>query len=119
MPIEQMNISLPPRMARFIRGKVKAGQYTNASEVVRDAVRHMQEAEAAKKDRQALLDDDFEVRITAGEREDIRRRVQQGVKDLEDGRFEEFDAEGLRQHFAGVTERGKKRLATGVKRPSK
>ena len=49
MPIEQMNISLPPKMARFIRGKVKAGQYTNASEVVRDAVRHMQEAEAARK----------------------------------------------------------------------
>ena len=107
MPIEQMNISLPPRMARFIRGKVKAGQYTNASEVVRDAVRHMQEAEAAKKDRPALLDD-FEVRVAAGEREDIRRRVQQGVKDLEEDRFEEFDADGLRQHFAGIAERGKK-----------
>ena len=47
MPIEQMNISLPPKMARFIRGKVKAGAYTNASEVVRDAVRHMQELEIA------------------------------------------------------------------------
>jgi len=54
MPIEQMNISLPPKMARFIRGKVKDGQYTNASEVVRDAVRHMQETEAARSAR-ALL----------------------------------------------------------------
>ena len=49
MPIEQMNISLPPRMARFIRGKVKAGEYTNASEVVRDAVRHMQAVEEDRK----------------------------------------------------------------------
>jgi putative addiction module CopG family antidote len=34
-----MNISLSPQMTRFIRGKVKAGEYTDASEVVRDAVR--------------------------------------------------------------------------------
>jgi putative addiction module CopG family antidote len=54
MPIEQMNISLPPKMARFIRSKVKAGDYPNASEVVRDAVRHMQEIEAARNDRYAL-----------------------------------------------------------------
>ena len=88
MPIEQMNISLPPRMARFIRGKVKAGQYTNASEVVRDAVRHMQEAEAVRKEQ-----------LTASEYKDIRQRVQQGVKDFEEGRYEEFDEDGLRQHF--------------------
>jgi len=44
MAIEQMNISLSPQMARFIRGKVKTGQYSNISEVVRDAVRHMQES---------------------------------------------------------------------------
>jgi antitoxin ParD1/3/4 len=108
MPIEQMNISLPPRMARFIRGKVKAGQYTNASEVVRDAVRHMQEAEAVRKEQ-----------LTTSEYKDIRQRVQQGVKDLEEGRYEEFDEDGLRQHFAGIAERGKKRLAAGVKRSSK
>jgi len=95
-------------MARFIRGKVKAGQYTNASEVVRDAVRHMQEAEAVRKEQ-----------LTASEYKDIRQRVQQGVKDFEEGRYEEFDEDGLRQHFAGIAERGKKRLASGVKRSSK
>jgi putative addiction module CopG family antidote len=56
MPIEQMNISLPPKTARFIRGKVKAVHYTCASEVVRDAVRHMQEGEAAKSNRALLAD---------------------------------------------------------------
>ena len=112
MPIEQMNISLPPRMARFIRGKVKAGEYTNASEVVRDAVRHMQEAEAFKKERRALLTEDFDAQLTAEERDSVRHSVQQGIKDLEEGRYEEFDEDGLKQHFAGIVQRGTKRLAT-------
>jgi len=63
-------------MARFIRGKVKKGEYTNISEVVRDAVRRLQEAEAAKAE--TLL------------------RVRQGLKDIDSGRYEEFDAAGLR-----------------------
>ncbi len=46
MAVEQMNISLSPKMARFIRRKVKTGSYTNISEVVRTAVRRMQEEEA-------------------------------------------------------------------------
>ncbi len=95
MPIEQMNISLPPKMARFIRGKVKDGQYTNASEVVRDAVRHMQETEAARSER-ALLGE-FEARLPVAEREDIRRSVKRGIKDMEAGRFEEYDAQGMRR----------------------
>jgi putative addiction module CopG family antidote len=44
MPIEHLTISLSPRMARFIRGKVKNGDQTDASEVVRDAVRRLQAA---------------------------------------------------------------------------
>src|ERR1035441_2999441 len=32
MAVEQMNLSLSPRMARFIRGKVKNGEDTNMSE---------------------------------------------------------------------------------------
>jgi putative addiction module CopG family antidote len=109
MPIEQMNISLPPQMAKFIRSKVKAGRYTDASEVVRDAVRHMQEAEDDKKAR--LLDSDLEASLTARERVDIRERVQKGVDDLKEGRFEAFDEEGIERYFAGIGERGKKRLA--------
>ena len=94
MPIEQMNISLPPKMARFIRGKVKAGRYTNASEVVRDAVRHMQETEAARSER-ALLSE-FEGHLPVTSREEIRRSVKRGIRDIEAGRFEEYDAKGLR-----------------------
>jgi putative addiction module CopG family antidote len=93
MPIEQMNISLSPQMARFIRGKVKKGEYTNASEVVRDAVRHLQAAETAKSERAMLAD--FEAHLSESEREDISRSVQRGIEDIEAGRFEEHDADSL------------------------
>lgn len=119
MPIEQMNVSLPPRMARFIRRKVKAGEYTNASEVVREAVRHMQEAEAAKKDQPAPRSTDLTPPLTIEERESVRNSVQRGVKDFEEGRYRDLDEPGLKQHFAGISVRGKKRLApSGAKRRS-
>ena len=94
MAIEQMNVSLPPKMARFIRGKVRNGEYTNMSEVVRDAVRRMQEAEATKSARTWLTD--LEAGLTQGEREGIRRGVRQGIKDIEEGRYEVYNADGLR-----------------------
>ena len=99
MATEQMNVSMPPEMARYIRDRVKAGAYSNASEAVRDAIRHMQDA-----------DSDRELELTAAERQSIRKGIKQGVKDFEEGRYEEFDAEGLRKYFADIGERGRKRL---------
>jgi antitoxin ParD1/3/4 len=94
MPIEQMNISLSPQMARFIRGKVKKGQYTNASEVMRDAVRRMQEADASRTER--LLLSDFESGLTKAERKSIGDGVRQGIADIDARRYEEYDTTGLR-----------------------
>ena len=94
MAIEQMNVSLSPQMARFIRGKVKKGDYTNISEVMRDAIRRMQEAEAEKTDRAGLAS--FEAALPVGERESIQRGVRQGIKDIEEGRYDEYDADGLK-----------------------
>jgi len=76
MPIEQMNIPLSSRMARFIRSKVKKGDYTNASEVVRNAVRRLQVDESAGNYRAQPAD--FETHLPAVERDDIRRSVQRG-----------------------------------------
>jgi putative addiction module CopG family antidote len=87
MAREEATTSLPPKMARFIRSKVKAGDYTNASEVVRDAVRHMQEAEVFKNERHALLASDPDM-LTGDERESVQQSVQRGVKDFEEGRYQ-------------------------------
>jgi hypothetical protein len=39
---------------------------------------------------------DFEMHLSESEREDIGRSVQRGIDDIEAGRFEEYDADGLR-----------------------
>lgn len=101
-----MNISLPPQMARFIRNKVEAGDYTNASEVVRDAVRHMQDA-----DRTERLTIAAELRdLDPKERKRAKAGIQRGLDDLEAGRYREFDEGELRAHFEGMGKRLRKRI---------
>jgi putative addiction module CopG family antidote len=112
MPVEQMNISLSPQMARFIRGKVKSGEYTNASEVVRDAVRRMQESDAARKERTLA---EFESHLTKAQRDNIRRGVEEGIKDIEGGRYEDYDAGGLRHLAKELVDASAKKVAGSSK----
>lgn len=44
-----MNINFPPVDEEYIRHKIEAGFYSNATELVRDAVRRLREAEEAEK----------------------------------------------------------------------
>jgi antitoxin ParD1/3/4 len=44
-----MNISLTPKLEGFVKAKVKSGDYNNASEVIREALRVLQEREADRK----------------------------------------------------------------------
>lgn len=41
-----MDIALPAKLENFVHAQVRAGRYLDAQEVVRDAVRRMQEADA-------------------------------------------------------------------------
>ena len=101
MPIEQMNISLPPKMARFIRGKVKAGDYTNASEVVLDAVRHMQEVDAARNDRRALAVTDDPDGASA--------EVREGYAAIKRGEYTDIDGDDeLKAYFSKARDRATK-----------
>jgi hypothetical protein len=61
---------------------------------IRDAVRHMQEAEAMKQDRALLAN--FEDGLPKAERAGIRRGVRQGMKDISAGRYHGYDADGLK-----------------------
>lgn len=40
-----MNVSLTPKLAEFVKAQVKTGDYNNASEVVRTALRLLKEQE--------------------------------------------------------------------------
>jgi putative addiction module CopG family antidote len=108
MAIEQMNISLSPQMARFIRGKVKKGQYSNISEVVRDAVRHMQEVES-QKERASWAE--FESGLSPTQREGIRSAVARGIEDMEKGRFKDYDEDGLRALAKELVDASRRKLA--------
>ncbi len=54
-------------------------------------------------------------RINEGEpwtKETLKKAIQVGIDDLEQGRFKEYDEAGLDKMFAGIKRRGMKRLAT-------
>lgn len=42
-----MNVSLTPKLEKFVKAQVKSGDFNNASEVVREALRLLQERKAA------------------------------------------------------------------------
>jgi antitoxin ParD1/3/4 len=44
--MDQMNVSITDRLVTFVRKKVKSGRYNNASEVVREALRRMEDEDA-------------------------------------------------------------------------
>jgi putative addiction module CopG family antidote len=45
-PMDQMSVSITDRLAGYVRKKVKSGRYNNASEVVREALRRMEDEDA-------------------------------------------------------------------------
>ncbi len=60
-----MNVSLTPELDRYGHGKVATGRYGSASEVVREALRTMQERDEIK--------------------EALRQKIELGMVDLERG----------------------------------
>lgn len=75
-----MNVSLTPALEKFVQNKVKKGGYQSASEVVREALRVMGEAE----------------KMEAIERASIRRKIELGYQQAVRGELldgdEVFDA---------------------------
>ena len=69
------NISLTPEQDAFIDEVLKAGQYRNASEAVRDAIRALQQRRA----------------IDALKLERMRQSIDTGLADLDRGDYEDID----------------------------
>ena len=59
-----MNVSLTPKLENFVKSKVKTGDYNNASEVVREALRLLQKEDDATHDRKVAR---------------LRRAIQAGI----------------------------------------
>jgi antitoxin ParD1/3/4 len=82
-----MNVSLTPELERLVNQKVQSGMYSSASEVVREALRLLNEQEELR--RRKL--------------EDLRKELQIGLDQLDRG-------EGVPLDIAKIKSRLRKRL---------
>ena len=75
-----MNVSLTPELEAYVQSRVKSGQYTSASEVVREALRlHISHDPFANLDPV-----------------EVRKAIQEGVEDVKAGRVHEWNPEELK-----------------------
>ena|ERR1700676_3889084 len=110
--MDQMNVSITDRLVGYVRKKVKSGRYNNASEVVREALRRMEDEDAravrlAKPSAEDILTD-----LTEQQIDGIRQRVRASIEAVEAGEYTEYEGrEGLEKLADGVKARGRKPLA--------
>lgn len=95
-----MNINLNDHFENFIEERIKSGQYNSASEVVRDALRLLEEQE----------------QIRAMKMQALKAEIQKGLDDLQQGRYSTYSDETLGEFFEDVKKRGRERLAAKKKR---
>jgi antitoxin ParD1/3/4 len=64
--IQIMNISLTPQLEKYLQQKVATGSYNNASEVVREALRLMEERDQERAARLAGLRQEIQEGVDSG-----------------------------------------------------
>jgi putative addiction module CopG family antidote len=117
MPVEQMNVSLSPQMARYVRKQVKSGSYTNISEVVRTAIRRLQEDEAREARTAQSRADVIINELTDAERIAARRAVQAGLDSFKRGDYVTYEGRaGLDRLASEVKARGRRAVARKASR---
>ena len=65
-----MNVSLTPELERFVQEKVHSGRYTSASEVVREALRLLEEHERIRASQLAEFQTELDRRVAALDRDE-------------------------------------------------
>ncbi|MFZ0302956.1 MAG: type II toxin-antitoxin system ParD family antitoxin [Terracidiphilus sp.] len=88
-----MNVSLTPELDKFIADKVASGRYTSASEVVREALRLLEEHERSR----------------AARLEEFNRELQARIDALDRG--ERVTADEAREHFRRRSIERRKQIA--------
>jgi len=79
-----MHVSLTPRLDAYVKTKVASGLYNNASEVIREALRH---------DLERSTELDFDPEYVAW----VNAELDKGLKSLEDGKGIPYDREAFRK----------------------
>jgi putative addiction module CopG family antidote len=110
--MDQMNVSITEQLAGYVRKKVKSGRYNNASEVVREALRRMEDEDQRALRLAKPTAEDLLIDFTAEQLDGIRRRVRSSIEGLAAGKFVEYDGrEGLKKLAAGIKARGRRLLS--------
>jgi len=108
----QMNVSVTDRLAGFVRKKVRTGQYNSASEVVREALRRMEEEDARALRLANPVAEDILADLDADQLDAIRMRVRAGIEDIATGKFTEIEnADGLNASAEHIKAEARKLLA--------
>jgi antitoxin ParD1/3/4 len=63
-----MNVSLTPELDKFVARKVESGRYTSASEVVREALRLLEEHDRARSAQVAAFNKELGARLASLDR---------------------------------------------------
>lgn len=115
--MDQMNVSITDALADYVRARVKSGRYNNASEVVREALRRMEQDDLRAERLAAPTIEDVLTDLTAQQIDSIRQRVLQGIAEAERGEYTEYEGrEGLARLTAEIKARGRVRLREAAKR---
>lgn len=75
-----MNVSLTPKLEDFVKQKVSTGMYNSVSEVIREALRLLEEKEAFK----------------AMKLEALKTEIQEGIDSLDNRRGKPLDMESIK-----------------------
>lgn len=86
-----MNVSLTPELEQLIHRKVETGLYLSASEVVREALRLLEERD----------------RLQAMKFEEVRREIQVGIDEADRGELGPMDVRGTLEKVRGRRRNGK------------
>jgi antitoxin ParD1/3/4 len=82
-----MNVSRTPELDKFVVGKVESGRYTSASEVVREALRLLEEHDRARTAQIAAFNQELGARLASLDRgvrvkpATARKRIEQKSHD--------------------------------------
>src|SRR5208282_207644 len=106
--MDQMNVSITDRLAGYVRKKVKSGRYNNASEVVRDALRKMEDEDTRSLRLASPSAEDIVSDLTGEQLAGIRKRVRAGIEAIDGGDYREYEGrEGLKKLADGAKRRGR------------